>query len=401
MASILHNLTYVHPATNLTEETPHQIMERSTPWFGIGFLNLINCFSILDAKERQIDVHFVSSTYRNRIKSLAKLVRDGYSFYLIASESNLRYFFGYAGRSFERFSCGLISSDGEKSAIIVPELDRKKAVSELAIEEGTIGCEDSLTLGMMESLKVVLPGIRFRSVSKAIERLRMKKDEFELRLVRNASRILVTCYSMAEKLIKPGVRECDVANSIKNFLLAQGAKSVNFCAIQSGRNGAIPHLESTPKRIERGDMVIVDVSMTSNDGYFADLTRTYSVGKASSLQREIYETVKAAQCVAFKEARIGTPSDLVDRSARRVIEEAGYGKFFIHRTGHGLGLDVHEPPWISHGNKEKLANGMVFTIEPGIYLPRKFGVRIEDDVAIEDGRPVMISQRLERDLREI
>jgi Xaa-Pro aminopeptidase len=400
-------------------------MERSTPWFGIGFLNLINCFSILDAKERQIDVHFVSSTYRNRIKSLAKLVRDGYSFYLIASESNLRYFFGYAGRSFERFSCGLISSDGEKSAIIVPELDRKKAeqsfaqmilswtdnetykpalnkaVSELAIEEGTIGCEDSLTLGMMESLKVVLPGIRFRSVSKAIERLRMKKDEFELRLVRNASRILVTCYSMAEKLIKPGVRECDVANSIKNFLLAQGAKSVNFCAIQSGRNGAIPHLESTPKRIERGDMVIVDVSMTSNDGYFADLTRTYSVGKASSLQREIYETVKAAQCVAFKEARIGTPSDLVDRSARRVIEEAGYGKFFIHRTGHGLGLDVHEPPWISHGNKEKLANGMVFTIEPGIYLPRKFGVRIEDDVAIEDGRPVMISQRLERDLREI
>jgi Xaa-Pro aminopeptidase len=400
-------------------------MERSTPWFGIGFLNLINCFSVLDAKERQIDVHFVSSTYRNRIKSLAKLVRDGYSFYLIASESNLRYFFGYAGRSFERFSCGLISSDGEKSAIIVPELDRKKAeqsfaqmilswtdnetykpalnkaVSELAIEEGTIGCEDSLTLGMMESLKVVLPGIRFRSVSKAIERLRMKKDEFELRLVRNASRILVTCYSMAEKLIKPGVRECDVANSIKNFLLAQGAKSVNFCAIQSGRNGAIPHLESTPKRIERGDMVIVDVSMTSNDGYFADLTRTYSVGKASSLQREIYETVKAAQCVAFKEARIGTPSDLVDRSARRVIEEAGYGKFFIHRTGHGLGLDVHEPPWISHGNKEKLANGMVFTIEPGIYLPRKFGVRIEDDVAIEDGRPVMISQRLERDLREI
>jgi Xaa-Pro dipeptidase len=400
-------------------------MERSTPWFGIGFLNLINCFSILDAKERQIDVHFVSSTYRNRIKSLAKLVRDGYSFYLIASESNLRYFFGYAGRSFERFSCGLISSDGEKSAIIVPELDRKKAeqsfaqmilswtdnetykpalnkaVSELAIEEGTIGCEDSLTLGMMESLKVVLPGIRFRSVSKAIERLRMKKDEFELRLVRNASRILVTCYSMAEKLIKPGVRECNVANSIKNFLLAQGAKSVNFCAIQSGRNGVIPHLESTPKRIERGDMVIVDVSMTSNDGYFADLTRTYSVGKASSLQREIYETVKAAQCVAFKEARIGTPSDLVDRSARRVIEEAGYGKFFIHRTGHGLGLDVHEPPWISHGNKEKLANGMVFTIEPGIYLPRKFGVRIEDDVAIEDGRPVMISQRLERDLREI
>lgn len=400
-------------------------MERSTPWFSIGFLNLINCFSILDAKERQIDVHFVSSTYRNRIKSLAKLVRDGYSFYLIASESNLRYFFGYAGRSFERFSCGLISSDGEKSAIIVPELDRKKAeqsfaqmilswtdnetykpalnkaVSELAIEEGTIGCEDSLTLGMMESLKVVLPGIRFRSVSKAIERLRMKKDEFELRSVRNASRILVTCYSMAEKLIKPGVRECDVANSIKNFLLAQGAKSVNFCAIQSGRNGAIPHLESTPKRIERGDMVIVDVSMTSNDGYFADLTRTYSVGKASSLQREIYEIVKAAQCVAFKEARIGTPSDLVDRSARRVIEEAGYGKFFIHRTGHGLGLDVHEPPWISHGNKEKLANGMVFTIEPGIYLPRKFGVRIEDDVAIEDGRPVMISQRLERDLREI
>ncbi len=400
-------------------------MERSTPWFSIGFLNLINCFSILDAKERQIDVHFVSSTYRNRIKSLAKLVRDGYSFYLIASESNLRYFFGYAGRSFERFSCGLISSDGEKSAIIVPELDRKKAeqsfaqmilswtdnetykpalnkaVSELAIEEGTIGCEDSLTLGMMESLKVVLPGIRFRSVSKAIERLRMKKDEFELRSVRNASRILVTCYSMAEKLIKPGVRECDVANSIKNFLLAQGAKSVNFCAIQSGRNGAIPHLESTPKRIERGDMVIVDVSMTSNDGYFADLTRTYSVGKASSLQREIYEIVKAAQCVAFKEARIGTPSDLVDRSARRVIEEAGYGKFFIHRTGHGLGLDVHEPPWISHGNKEKLANGMVFTIEPGIYLPRKFGVRIEDDVAIEDERPVMISQRLERDLREI
>ncbi|MCL5067212.1 MAG: M24 family metallopeptidase, partial [Thaumarchaeota archaeon] len=173
-----------------------------------------------------------------------------------------------------------------------------------------------------------------------------------------------------------------------------------FCAVQSGANSAIPHHETSTRKIRKGDLVVVDISISGPAGYFADYTRTYSIGKPGKLQREVYEIVKKAQADAVEAAKSGVEAGLVDSAARSVIEKSGYGKYFFHRTGHGIGLEVHEAPWIRNGNQMKLLSGMAFTIEPGIYLSGKFGVRIEDNLLVEDSKTVDMT-KLGHDLIEL
>ncbi|MDG6997975.1 MAG: M24 family metallopeptidase [Nitrososphaerota archaeon] len=348
-----------------------------------------------------------SLNYKKRSENLRKSVNSSVDCVLISSLPNLKYFFDYRGESYERFCCGLISTKKEKSALIVPKLDEAKAekgaadsvypwtdsegyktaflraLSDLGVHGGRFGCEDSLTFGSMQSIRKISSS-RFESASSAISEIRQIKDEEERIALKQSAGILRRVYKDIDKFLKIGAREIDIALTIKNALREYGATNADFCAVQSGPNGAIPHQDTSSKKVKRGDFVVVDISITGPTGYFADFTRTFSIGTPSKLQQQIYEVVKRAQSSAIQKANANAEAGEVDAAARGVIDESGYGKYFFHRTGHGIGLEVHEAPWIREGNKMKLRSGMAFTVEPGIYLPQKFGVRIEDNLLVED-----------------
>jgi Xaa-Pro aminopeptidase len=182
--------------------------------------------------------------------------------------------------------------------------------------------------------------------------------------------------------LRPGVSERQTAARIYLALYEAGL-SPGPILVQFGPNTALPHQEPTDKRLRRGDAVVIDVSAAYR-GYFGDLTKSFFYGEAPEEYEAVYAAVEEAQRAAMQSARPGASAGEVDRAARSVIETRGYGPYFIHRTGHGLGLEIHEAPDVSPGSRDVLKPGAVFTIEPGIYLPGKFGVRLEIDVHITD-----------------
>jgi D-alanyl-D-alanine dipeptidase len=182
-----------------------------------------------------------------------------------------------------------------------------------------------------------------------------------------------------------GRKESDVAADLEEGLKAHGHSEVEFTLVGSGPNGANPHHEFGERVMQEGDMVVLDFGGIK-DGYTSDTTRTVHVGEPTDEERTVYEIVAHAQQAGFEAVRPGVACQEIDRAARKVIANAGYGERFIHRTGHGIGLTAHEPPYMVEGEEHALEPGMCFSIEPGIYLPNEFGVRIEDIVAVtEDG----------------
>ena len=186
----------------------------------------------------------------------------------------------------------------------------------------------------------------------------------------------------------PAVRKTEVAADLAALLRRHGHSQVDFTIVASGPNGANPHHEAGSRIIQPGDAVVLDFGGL-RDGYGSDTTRTVSVGEPSEEVRTVYEIVRRAQQAAFEAVRPGVSCEEIDRVARRVISDAGYGEYFIHRVGHGIGLSTHEPPYLVEGEQQPLVPGMCFSIEPGIYLPGRFGVRIEDIVTVTEdgGRP--------------
>ena len=188
---------------------------------------------------------------------------------------------------------------------------------------------------------------------------------------------------------RPGVTEKEVAREAEVAFRKDGVEEVLFAIVAAGANSARPHHDSGEKMMEEGEGVIIDIGASLN-GYASDITRVVHLGKPSDEFRAVYDIVVRANEEGRAAVGPGVPAQEVDAAARRVIEEAGYGKSFIHRTGHGIGVDGHEAPWIMQGNEEPLEPGMAFSVEPGIYLPGKFGVRIEDIVVVtEEGVQVL------------
>jgi Xaa-Pro dipeptidase len=183
--------------------------------------------------------------------------------------------------------------------------------------------------------------------------------------------------------IRPGATELQIGFEIERRIRKLGGEKVPFNAVLSGRNAALPHGDSSGTKVRVGDCLLMDVSATYR-GYYADLTRTVFVGKASPIQMEVYQTVLDAQSAAISAIKPGLVAGSLDKRARAIITKAGYGENFLHRTGHGLGLDVHEEPSITSSCPLVLKPGMTFTVEPGIYLPGKLGVRIEDDLVVTE-----------------
>jgi Xaa-Pro aminopeptidase len=347
--------------------------------------------------------------FKKRTSRLAEILSKKDSkidFVLLTTSPNLKYYFNYPGFSFERFCCGLVSVATRKTALVLPKLDESKAASSSAenvfawtdsqgyedalnqalnsieAKSNNIGCEGWITLYLMELVKKVKPRARFESIAEEIYNHRLIKDEEEIEAIRKSTSKLRKGYEILPEILKAGKTENDVAFEIRKTLTALGTSEVDFCGVQSGPNSAAPHSMTSQRTLSSGDMVVVDISCTDESGYYADFTRTYSIGKASNLQKNVYNVVKTAQSVGVQTARPNITAKVVDEKVRKVISKEGYAEYFVHRTGHGLGLEVHEGPWINDSNTSHLRSGMVFTIEPGIYLPDKFGIRIEDDIVL-------------------
>jgi Xaa-Pro aminopeptidase len=221
------------------------------------------------------------------------------------------------------------------------------------------------------------------SASELLGGLRSVKDGHEVDLLKRAARYADEAYLRILRTRIETRTERDVARQLEELLVEHGHEQVTFTIVGSGPNGASPHHEPGSREIHRGDAVVMDFGGRSGR-YCSDISRTVVVGEPPPEFTHVYEVVREAQEEAFRAVAPGVPAEDVDRAAREVIERSGYGNLFVHRTGHGIGLDEHEPPWIVEGNRQRLESGMCFSIEPGIYLPDRFGIRIEDIVTVTD-----------------
>lgn len=301
----------------------------------------------------------------------------------------------------------LLLTAGSEPALVVPKLERPDAekaagvaavrltdwtdgqdpyriVAPLLEPAGRYGISDSAWAMHLLGLQESAPGTSYSSLTRSLPMLRAVKGEDELARLTAAGAAADAAYRDILRVRFAGRTEGQVAADLAALLLKYGHSQVDFTVVGSGPNGANPHHEADERVIRDGDTVVLDFGGLK-DGYGSDTTRTVHVGAAVPAEvREVHEVVRRAQQAAFEAVRPGVECQEIDRVARAVITKAGYGEYFIHRTGHGIGLTTHEPPYMVEGERQRLVPGMCFSIEPGIYLPGRFGVRIEDIVTVTD-----------------
>lgn len=255
-------------------------------------------------------------------------------------------------------------------------------VEQLGIKK--LGFEkQDLTYAIFELYKNALKS-EFVPVNGLVEKLRIVKSDEELAIMKEAGKIADAAYEHIQGFIKPGVKEIDVSNELEFFMRKQGATSSSFdIIVASGYRGALPHGVASDKEIQSGELVTLDFGALYK-GYCSDITRTLAVGEVSDQLKEIYDTVLQAQLKGMEGTKAGMTGKEADALTRDYIEENGYGSYFGHSTGHGLGMDVHEAPSLSLKSDTELKPGMVVTIEPGIYISNVGGCRIEDDIVITE-----------------
>lgn len=261
---------------------------------------------------------------------------------------------------------------------------RVKNVEKVAIEKEHLNVERFELISQMFNRAV------FVSAEEKLRKLRMIKDERELSILREACALADYAIEVGCAEIKEGKTELDVLAAIEFAMKKKGIREMSFSTmVLTGANGASPHGNPGMTKIKKGDLVLFDLGVVV-DGYCSDITRTVAYGDINDKQRDIYETVLKAQLAAVGTCKPGVTCSEVDLTARDIIAAAGYGEFFPHRLGHGLGIGIHEYPSLTETNPLLLEEGMVFTIEPGIYVPEVAGVRIEDDLAItKDGVEIL------------
>jgi Xaa-Pro dipeptidase len=344
-----------------------------------------------------------------------EMKRQGYGYLILGPFSNLYYFTGLKTSPDERLQLLIIPSSGHPTAVL-PEMYKEKAAAQIGDQfpiltwadqqdpvdlvrsalqegrEGRIAVDDTLWARHLLQVMPAFPHGSFNPASGLVDSLRMRKDENEILLMGQAQTVADHVLAKVRDIIRPGMREIELARFIEVAFKELGCDDVSFKPIvASGPNSASPHHQTGERQFAEGDFIVVDCGGLLK-GYCSDVTRTFCLGKANDEMKRVYQAVWDANENAFARiARGGCSGEEADRAAREVIAEAGYGPYFIHRTGHGIGLDVHEAPYLVEGNGEELLEGMVFSIEPGIYLPGKFGVRIEDIAAITTKGPIWLS----------
>ncbi|WP_406054925.1 M24 family metallopeptidase [Kribbella sp. NBC_00889] len=329
---------------------------------------------------------------------------------LIAPGSDLRYLLGQPGGSFERLTTLVIPADGAP-ALVVPKLEAPGydglPLGELGVEVVTwVDGEDAYGLAAdrlrgsdrvavsdftpalhVLALRDALPKAEQTLAGPIVRELRMRKDAAEVEALRKAGAAIDRVHARVGEWLRPGRTEAEVGADIADAIVEEGHVVADFVIVASGPNGASPHHALSDRVIQAGDVVVVDIGGPVAEGYNSDSTRTYAVGTPRDADvAATYAVLRDAQQAAVDAVRPGVSAESIDAAAREVITAAGFGDFFIHRTGHGIGLDVHEEPYIVGGNGLLLEPGMAFSVEPGIYQPGRWGARIEDIVVVtEDG----------------
>ncbi len=258
----------------------------------------------------------------------------------------------------------------------------QQAAARLELSDYLLGVE-SLQMRVLELdlLRRYAPGINITHADQVMAALRLIKDEDELAAVKRAVEVAESAMRRLLPQLRIGQTEKQIAAMLSQEMMDAGADSIAFVIVQSGPNSASPHGEPTNRPLQEGDLLLIDWGAFV-DGYASDITRTFAVGEIEPELRRVYEIVKAANQIGKSVCQPDASGQDVDRAARGVIEDSGYGDYFIHRTGHGLGMEIHEPPFMMEGNEQGMDAGTLITVEPGVYLPGRGGVRIEDDVVI-------------------
>jgi len=249
---------------------------------------------------------------------------------------------------------------------------------------GIVALDNTMWAQKVLNLRAAMPGARQTLAGDVLRELRMVKELGEIEALRQAAWAIDRVHARVPQFLRPGTTEQEVGRHIAEMILGEGHVSVDFVIVASGPNAASPHHEVSDRELLDGDPVVVDIGGTMPSGYCSDETRMYSVGQPDDEFLAYYSVLQDAQARAVAHVRPGVAAESVDAAARDLIAAAGYGEQFIHRTGHGIGLETHEEPYIVAGNRESLRPGMVFSVEPGIYLPGRHGARIEDIVVVTD-----------------
>jgi Xaa-Pro dipeptidase len=343
-------------------------------------------------------------------RARAAAANAGVDALLMAPGSDLRYLLGAGGGSFERLTCLVVPADAAP-VLVVPKLeapgydavptgelgvrlatwvdaeDPYELVASVLPKAGRVAVGDMMVALHVLGLRHALPGAEQVLAGPIVRELRMRKDAAEVAALRAAGAAIDRVHARMAEFLRVGRTESEVGADIAAAIVEEGHTVAEFVIVASGPNGASPHHSLSDRVVEAGDVVVIDIGGPVAEGYCSDSTRTYVLGEPRDTDvLETYAVLQRAQRAAVDAVRPGIPAQDVDAAARSVIADAGFGEFFIHRTGHGIGLDVHEHPYIVAGNDLALEPGMAFSVEPGIYQPGRWGARIEDIVVVtEDG----------------
>ena len=349
---------------------------------------------------------FSSDVYARRLRAAAAGAgAAGLAGLVITPGYDLRYLIGSRAQTFERLTA-LVLPAGGTPTVVVPRLElaalKESAVAELGLAVADwVDGEDPYRVVLdalggapaataitdsMPALHLLplaeLLGVTPVLATMVLRRLRMVKDAAEIDALRKAGAAIDRVHARVPEFLAPGRTEADVAADIADAIVAEGHSEVAFVIVGSGPHGADPHHECSDRVLRAGDMVVVDIGGAYDPGYHSDSTRTYSLGEPTPEVAQQYSVLQRAQQAAVAAARPGVTAEQVDAAARDVLARARLAEVFVHRTGHGIGLSVHEEPYIVAGNTLPLQEGMAFSVEPGIYFAGRWGARIEDIVVV-------------------
>jgi Xaa-Pro aminopeptidase len=361
---------------------------------------------------------FSTDVYAQRLSAAAQAAREaGLAGLVITPGYDLRYLVGSRAETFERLTALVLDGSGQ-ATMIVPRLElaslKESAVTELGlgvrdwvdgedpyqlVAEALGGSRpiatavtDSMPALHLLPLADVLGQVPVLATD-VLRRLRMIKDAAEIEALQKAGAAIDRVHARVPDFLAPGRTEADVAADIAEAIVAEGHSAVAFIIVGSGPHGADPHHECSDRELQAGDIVVVDIGGPYEPGYNSDSTRTYSIGEPSAEITQRYAVLQRAQQAAVDAVRPGITAEQVDAVARDVLAAEGLADAFVHRTGHGIGLSVHEEPYIVAGNDLPLEPGMAFSVEPGIYFPGQWGARIEDIVVVTEDGAVSVNSR--------
>jgi Xaa-Pro aminopeptidase len=360
---------------------------------------------------------FDAAVYGRRLAAAAAATADaGLAGLVITPGYDLRYLAGSRAETFERLTALVLPASGAPT-IVVPRLELASLKASAVVELGltvqdwvdgddpyelvvaalggapaAIGATDSMPALHLLPLATAL-GVLPVLATDVMRGMRMVKEECEIDALSKAGAAIDRVHARVPEFLVPGRTEADVAADISEAIVAEGHSAVSFVIVGSGPHGADPHHGYSDRELQVGDIVVVDIGGSYEPGYHSDSTRTYSIGEPSKNVAQQYSILHRAQRAAFDTVRPGVTAEQVDAAARDVLAEAGLAEYFVHRTGHGIGLSVHEEPYIVAGNDLTLTAGMAFSIEPGIYFPGQWGARVEDIVVVTENGAQAVNNR--------